>query len=69
MKYKNVATAIAGKNFNESIQWVLTNLKDAERDGMGDKNIARFRVNEAEYSHVMFYNHGGLATDPSFCFN
>lgn len=69
MKAKQISAMITGKDFDLALAIVGNNLQDAEREPMGLDAIARFTVKEKEYSHIMFFNHSGKASEPSFCFN
>jgi len=69
MNSVDISNKLAGKSFSKAIDWVRNNLINPEMVNMGDHRIARFKVSEAEFSHIMFFDHAGIATPPSYCFN
>lgn len=64
----SVANVIKNMSFSGAIEYVINNL-NGTREPMGHHNIARFKVKGSDYNSVMFYNHEGNATEPTFNFN
>lgn len=55
-------------SYSGAIDYVINDLNGI-REPMGHANIARFKIEGQEYNSIMFYNHEGHATEPTFNFN
>lgn len=66
MNTNQLAQKIEGMLFYTAIQWCLANLPGAYLDPMGDPRIARIKTSRHDINAVMFFNHDGKATQPSF---
>ena len=66
--YNELQKEIENMPFQSAVNKIVTEY-NGTRDPMGSDLIARFYLTGPDYYTIMFYNHEGFASKPTFCFN